>query len=392
MTESLRILILEDSLTDAELIQFELRESGLTFNSNVVASEKDYIQALRESLPDLILSDYDLPAYNGALALAEARRRCPDIPFILVTGAVGEDRAIEILTQGAKDYVLKSRLEQRLAPSVRRALAEAAEHRARMQAERELRAAHRALAEQVETTAAELQVAIETGKRMAETLRESERRQSLLTEVLGIIHDARPLGDTIHYILTAIKRETGFDAVGIRLRNGEDFPYFVQSGFSDDFLRAENTLTVRAQDGGLCKDDNGNISLECTCGLVITGQTDPANPLFTRGGSFWVNDTLPLLDLPSDQEPRLNPRNRCIHEGFRSVALIPIRSHGDIVGLLQLNNRRKDSFSLDMIAYFEGLGASIGIAFSLKEDGVGRPLRSGSSTAAADQPGARGIK
>jgi phosphoserine phosphatase RsbU/P len=61
--------------------------------------------------PDLILSDYDLPRYNGALALAEANKRCPDLPFILVTGAVGEDRAIEILTQGATFFFTLPRRE-----------------------------------------------------------------------------------------------------------------------------------------------------------------------------------------------------------------------------------------------------------------------------------------
>jgi hypothetical protein len=177
--------------------------------------------------------------------------------------------------------------------------------------------------------------------------------------------------------------------VGIRLRSGDDFPYFVQSGFSDDFLVAENTLTVRAQDGGLCRDENGNISLECTCGVVLSGKTDPTNLLFTQGGSFWTNDTLPLLDLSSDQDPRLNPRNRCIHEGFRSVGLIPIRTHRDIVGLLQLNDRKKDSFTLDMITYFEGLSTSIGIALSLKQGRAAWPLTSGSSTGMVDRPGVR---
>ena len=104
-------------------------------------TEKDFIHEIQEFCPDLILSDYDLPKYNGALALAEARRRCPDTPFILVTGAVTEDRAIEILTQGAKDYVLKTRLQQRLVPAVRRALAEAEEHKERKKAEEELQAA-----------------------------------------------------------------------------------------------------------------------------------------------------------------------------------------------------------------------------------------------------------
>ena len=390
MAESLRILILEDNPTDAELIQFELQDSGLTFGAKVVVSEKDFVQALQEFSPDIILSDYDLPAYNGALALAEARRRCPDTPFILVTGAVGEDRAIEILTQGAKDYVLKSRLQQRLVPAVRRAFAEAEEHRGRAQAERELREAHRALEKRVEIRTTQLQAEVDARKQMEEALRESEKRQSLLTELLGIINDSLPLGDTIHRILTAIKRETKFAAVGIRLRNGDDYPYFVQSGFSDDFLLVENTLTVRAQDGGLCKDENGNISLECTCGVVLSGRTDPANPLFTEGGSFWTNDTLPLLDLSPDQDPRLNPRNRCIHEGYRSVALIPIRANRNIVGLLQLNDRKNGSFTLDLITYFEGLGTSIGIALAFKRGGVAWPLSGGSSTGMVDGPGVRG--
>ena len=120
----IRILILEDRPTDAELIQFELQEGGLLFIAKVVMTEEEFIHEIQEYCPDLILSDYDLPAYNGGLALAEARSRCPDTPFILVTGAVGEDRAIDILTQGAKDYVLKNRLNQRLIPAVRRALAE----------------------------------------------------------------------------------------------------------------------------------------------------------------------------------------------------------------------------------------------------------------------------
>ncbi|MEE9913038.1 MAG: PAS domain S-box protein [Deltaproteobacteria bacterium] len=159
MPELLRILILEDNPADAELIQFELQDAGILFSPIVVVTEKDYVHELLESCPDLILSDYDLPHhYTGAMALAEANKSCPDTPFILVTGAVSEDRAIEILTQGAKDYVLKTRLQQRLVPAVQRALAEAAEHRARKQAEEDLREAHRTLERQVEERTKALQL------------------------------------------------------------------------------------------------------------------------------------------------------------------------------------------------------------------------------------------
>ena len=182
MPEPLRFLILEDNKTDVELIQFELHEAGITFISKVVTTEEGFVHELQEYCPDLILSDYDLPQYNGALALAETRRRCPDTPFILVTGAVSEDRAIEILTQGAKDYVLKNRLQQRLIQAVRRALTEADEHRARKQAEDELREAHSALEERVKIRTAELYAEIEARKKLEETLRQSEEMYRVLFE------------------------------------------------------------------------------------------------------------------------------------------------------------------------------------------------------------------
>ncbi|MDQ5987061.1 MAG: hypothetical protein CSYNP_02797 [Syntrophus sp. SKADARSKE-3] len=176
MPESLRILILEDDRTDAELAQFELQEAGFAFTSKVVINESDFVHELQEFSPDLIISDYDLPQYNGALALAEAKSKCPDTPFVLVSGAVSEDRAIEILTQGAKDYVLKNRLRQRLVPAVRRALAEADEHRARKQAEEALREAHRTLEERVKIRTEELEAEIAARKKTEEELRKSEAR------------------------------------------------------------------------------------------------------------------------------------------------------------------------------------------------------------------------
>ncbi|MGV8058182.1 MAG: ATP-binding protein [Smithellaceae bacterium] len=186
MPESLRILILEDSPADAELVLFELKEAGFVFTSKVVMEEKDFVREIQEFRPDLILSDYDLPRYNGALALVVARRSCPDTPFILVTGAVTEDRAIEILTQGAKDYVLKSRLAQRLAPAVQRALAEAEEHRARKQAEAELRESHRTLEEKVRIRTAELEAEIAARKKTDDDLRRSEERQRLVLEASSL--------------------------------------------------------------------------------------------------------------------------------------------------------------------------------------------------------------
>ena len=198
-------------------------------------------------------------------------------------------------------------------------------------------------------------------RKQAETYREIGR------EVLQRLNEPGDLQDSVQRVLAALKTRTGFDAVGIRLQDGDDFPYFAQKGFSEDFLLTENTLVERSADGGICRNKDGSARLECTCGLVLSDKTDPANPLFTSGGSCWTNDSFPLLDLPSDQDPRLHPRNQCIHQGYASVALIPIRSKDRIVGLIQLNDRRKGRFTLDTVEILEGIASHIGAALMRKQ-------------------------
>jgi DNA-binding NarL/FixJ family response regulator len=140
----LRILILEDVTTDAELIKDELREAGTVFTPSCVKDKVSYLKALDEFSPDIILSDYSLPSFDGLSALKLAGRKCPDTPFIFVSGALGEETAIELLKQGATDYVLKSRLS-RLGPAVSRALHEVKERKERKMAEEELKKREQAL-------------------------------------------------------------------------------------------------------------------------------------------------------------------------------------------------------------------------------------------------------
>ncbi|MCX6100875.1 MAG: PAS domain S-box protein, partial [Candidatus Bipolaricaulota bacterium] len=132
----------------------------------------------------------------------------------------------------------------------------------------------------------------------------SEIYRSMGSEILEILNQSGLLRESIERVLATVRARTGVDAAGMRLQDGDDYPYFVQEGFSQDFLLTENTLVERGADGGVCRDSDGNISLECTCGLVVSGKTDPSNPLFTRGGSFWINDSVKLLDVPLDQDPR----------------------------------------------------------------------------------------
>jgi len=141
--QTLRVLLLEDSALDAELVEEHLRGAGLRFALERVVSREDYLAAVRGRKHDLILADFALPAFDGMAALALAQEHCPQTPFVFVSATLGEEVAVEALKRGATDYVLKQRLE-RLPGTVLRALAEAAERAERRRAEE---AMHRLIAE-----------------------------------------------------------------------------------------------------------------------------------------------------------------------------------------------------------------------------------------------------
>jgi signal transduction histidine kinase/CheY-like chemotaxis protein len=193
-----------------------------------------------------------------------------------------------------------------------------------------------------------------TARKRAETYR------GIGSRILQLLNQTGTLQDTIPLVVAEVKRRAEVDAVGIRLHDGKDFPYFAQEGFSEDFLRTENSLIARDAEGGACCDREGRVQLECACGLVLTGKTNPAHPLFTPWGSFWTHDARSLLELSADQDPRLHPRNVCIHQGFASVALVPIRNKDRIMGLIQLNDRRPGRFTIETVELLEEAAAYIG--------------------------------
>jgi C4-dicarboxylate-specific signal transduction histidine kinase len=135
---ALRILLLEDNSSDAELIQELLEEAQFMCEVTRVQTRPEFRAALENVEIDLILADYKLPSFDGLSALHVARSVRPDLPFIFVSGTLGEEVAIEALKVGATDYVLKTRLS-RLVPSVQRALRETQERAERKKAEAAMR-------------------------------------------------------------------------------------------------------------------------------------------------------------------------------------------------------------------------------------------------------------
>src|SRR5438034_1263283 len=137
MNKALRILHLEDEPDFAELVRSLFEQDHLAAEINRVSNKAAFEKAVTAGEFDLIISDYHLPGFTGLEALKLAQQECPHVPFILVSGTIGEQAAIESLRAGAIDYVLKQKPD-RLPSAVRRAVKEAGEHAKLRQAEREM--------------------------------------------------------------------------------------------------------------------------------------------------------------------------------------------------------------------------------------------------------------
>jgi PAS domain S-box-containing protein len=134
----LRILMLEDVPMDAELVAYELGRARMRFDARRVDSREGFLRELDDFRPDVILSDYTLPRFDGMTALSLARERAPEIPFLIVTGSVNEETAVGCMKAGATDYLLKSNLA-RIGPAIEAAIARVQSRSAKSRAEAALR-------------------------------------------------------------------------------------------------------------------------------------------------------------------------------------------------------------------------------------------------------------
>ncbi len=194
--------------------------------------------------------------------------------------------------------------------------------------------------------------------------REAEQERDLTIEFLRLANENAATADLIRATVAFFQEQSGCEAVGIRLRQGDDYPYFEARGFPKEFLRLENELCARDAAGNVRRDTTGNPVLECMCGNVICGRVDPAKPYFSNGGSFWENDTTRLLTATTDTDRQARTRNRCNGEGYESVALVPLRVGSTQLGLLQFNDRRKGMFTGERIALWERLASHLAVALA----------------------------
>lgn len=138
MEKLINILILEHEPYDIELLQYELKKSDLNYTTTIVDTKESYEKAIRSFQPDIILSDFSLPSFDGLSAFRIKQKVSPETPFIIVSGTIGEENAVELIKMGVTDYALKEKMYQ-IIPKIQRALKEAADQRHKADAELQLK-------------------------------------------------------------------------------------------------------------------------------------------------------------------------------------------------------------------------------------------------------------
>ncbi|WP_207514002.1 hybrid sensor histidine kinase/response regulator [Longitalea luteola] len=141
-----KLLILEHDENDLELLLYELKKGALDCIPRIVETKEQFGKALHEFCPDIILSDYSLPGFDGVSAFRMKQEMCPDVPFIIVSGTIGEENAVELIKNGVTDYAIKDKLFT-VIPKIKRALKESNERLEKALAEQNLRNSQRQLAE-----------------------------------------------------------------------------------------------------------------------------------------------------------------------------------------------------------------------------------------------------
>jgi len=331
MTEPLRILVAEDSETDAELVQRELKRGGLDFQSRRVQTEPDFRRELDEFRPDLVISDFSMPQFSGPKALAIARESRADIPFIFISGTIGENVAVDMMKAGADDYVMKNNLA-RLVPALKRELREAEVRRARRLAEEGLRDSESRFRQLIEQASDGIFVTDKEGNFILVNSRYCEMLGYMRAELLQLHSEVTyPEGERekrAQHRAEVRERKTSLYERIIRRRDGSSFPAEVNITLLDNDnvqgIVRDITERKRAQQA-LVESEAGlrRAQIMAKIAHVVTGPD----------GSFerW-SDTLPqLIGVEPAQMPRstrewldlLHPDDRA---RFRATAIEAART------------------------------------------------------------------
>jgi diguanylate cyclase (GGDEF)-like protein len=301
-----RLVLVEDADADAELIARQLAQSHLSFDIHRVQTERAFLDALRTVRPDLILSDFSMPRFDGLHALELASEHARDTPFIFVSGTIGEERAIDALRRGATDYILKSNLS-RLTAAVERAVREGGLRSMQRSAEQRLR-------------------------RLTRTYRMLSSTSSAILR----LHDRM---DLLEEICRIAVEQGGYERVVISL---------IDPG--SGLLRPR--AWAGADSHALRGFDRSAFERAVTSGA-------PVHPIYS-GATMLLNDV-------TTERPDLGQVEVLKTHGYRAFAALPVLIDGTTVGVITLFSRQHDVFDRAEVEVLLELSANLGFALQYLE-------------------------
>ena len=191
------------------------------------------------------------------------------------------------------------------------------------------------------------------------------QKHELLLELMRIFNTCSDKDDFIGIMLRFVHKSTGIDALALRFRIFDDFPYITYAGFSDNFIESERYISRKDHDSA-CGQCGSGQRYDCICGIILENAQDCSRPCFSAKGSFRVNscDDRDMLALTGSGSRKF--RSRCIKEGYNSIALIPVRAERETIGLLQMCDTRKGIITDDLLAFFESCCEILGLAMRRK--------------------------
>jgi len=309
----LRVVVVEDSVTDAELLARHLAKAGLRFDIECVQTEHDFVAALQRATPDLILSDFSLPQFDGLRALDLAVIHAPQTPFIYVSGTIGEERAIDALRRGATDYVLKTNLA-RLASAIERALRESS-----------LRAAKEKSDRRRQQQGVRLQRLTRTYRMLSSTgsaILRLRNRAELLDEVCRIgVHQG------------------GYERVAISLMD-------------------PGTAALRSRACAVMESDHKGAILDLE--LDDGGEANLSLRAIHSGKPAVFNDL-------AESEESTGRHSTLILRGYHALAALPLQIDGTPIGVITLFSGQSGVFDAAELSLLQELTANLGFALQYHE-------------------------
>ena len=310
ITEQIRLLIVEDDAGHAEAIRRAFKAANTGVVIQIAGTLGEYRQIAASDPPNIVLMDLNLPDGRAVEQLTYPPENGV-FPIIIMTACGNEQMAVEAMKAGAIDYMVKS-------PEAFTAMP---------------RAVDRALREW----------------NLLQERKNAETSQQASLRFLETVHKHTEIKPLLEKLAAEIKDYTGCDSVGIRVLDEEgNIPYHSYTGFSTKFFQMESPLSVKSD--------------ECMCINVIKGTANPRLSFYTKGGSFYMNGTTHFLATVSEKE-KGKSRNMCNKEGYESVALVPFRSGGRILGLIHVADHRENMVPLKMVEQLESAAMQLGTAF-----------------------------